>query len=102
MVERYKFILINENIPSVHLDLEYITTPILWCNKGIYGLIPLARIYNALENWKDINTGSTKKPTGVFYWHNTVKVPPQIAATLLCKDKNDKCTYRGKSGTKSE
>ena len=95
-------------ITYIHLDttmitlrLDNINCPILWNNKGQYGLIPFARIYNALENWKDRHFSIGLLPKGVFNWRDVIPVSPQIANALLGEDKDDKCTYRGKSSPTS-
>lgn len=100
MINRQSFIYIDVDTDSVQLNLEYVIFPVLWNHKGQYGLIPFPRIQNALENWKDTHVGSTEKPKGMFYWHkDLIYVSPQIANALLGEDKDDKCTYNGKSSS---
>lgn len=85
---------------GIKVNLICATSPILWNNEGRFGLIPLARIQNAFENWKDTHIGSTLVPVAKFYWSETIKISPQIANALLGEDKDDKCTYNSKGSTK--
>lgn len=105
MKKEFMYVAGNGNAIKVNLTLA--TSSILWCYKGLYGLIPFVRIQNALEHWKDLHTDANDDtPMGCFYWHDVIPVPLQIANALLGEDKDDKCTYRGKdspntSGTDS-
>lgn len=99
---KFSFHYIDVDTITVRLHhLEYINYPILWNNKGLYGLIPFAKIQNAFENWNNTHIGSTAIPHHKFYWHDVIKISPQIANALLGEDKDDKCTYRGKESPKS-
>ena len=91
--KRFNYSCIDGDI--IRLRLDKITMPILWNHKGIYGLIPFARIKNALELWKD-NLLSTcgGTPMADFNWPDVIPVSPQIANALLGDDKDDKCTYK--------
>lgn len=85
---------------DLRLKLELITSSILWKRNGLFGLIPFARIQNALECWKDSLLGIPGgTPMADFHWPDTIKVSPQIANALLGDDKDDKCTYNSKSST---
>ena len=90
---------VEANTVSIKINLAEITLPILWNNNGQYGLIPFARIQNDLEFCKDM--GEKNGSMGTYNWHDVIPVSPQIANALLGEDKNDKCTYRGKSSPKS-
>jgi len=55
---------------------------ILWCNDGLFGLIPMERVKNAvvLRNEK---RGAGMSPTPlVFHWHEAVKLTSSEAMKL--------------------
>lgn len=97
-----EIIYVDYKTESILLDLDYVDCPVLWNKKGLFGLIPLAKIKNKLEHWKDLDmSGGEDAPIGMFYWRDVIPVSPQIANALLGEDKDDKCTYKGKGGPKS-
>lgn len=95
MIKEFTYVTGNGN--AIKVNLAQVTSSILWCYRGLYGLIPFAKIQNAREHWKDLHTSANDDiPTACFYWHDVIPVSPQIANALLGEDKDDKCTYRGK------
>lgn len=96
MKKEFHYFCINKL--EIILLLNHVEHPILWNNNGQYGLIPFARIQNALENWKNVHDKDIV-PSEQFDWCDVIKISPQIANALLGEDKDDKCTYRGKDSS---
>lgn len=69
--------------------------PILWNKNGLYGIVPLAMIQNMVNGDITMNTMS-------IHWHETTKVPANIAKLFLGENENEQCDYKTKSGTQSQ
>lgn len=95
--KEFEYVGLDASLITIRLD--NINCSILWNNKGRYGLIPFAKIQNALEIWKDKHENIDVRPRETFSWAGVIPVPPQIANALLGEDKDDKCTYNSKGGT---
>lgn len=68
--------------PAVEDQLRECSQSILWCNDGLFGLIPAERVANAvfLRNEK---RGAGVSPTPLkFYWNEVVLLNPCQLAVL--------------------
>lgn len=61
---------------------------ILWNRDGMYGLVPLPRVKNAVINLNDCNkhramlVGVARLTSVVFTWGETEEIPPETGKTL--------------------
>ena len=82
---------------GIRVHLMCATSPILWNKEGLFGLISLAKIHNALKHFKDLHQDPELLPVIDFYWQDVIPVSSQIANALLGEDKDDKCVYKDKN-----
>lgn len=76
----------------ISLPLQYCKeskTAILWNYKGLFGLIPYAKIQNAYINNQNITPISH-----TFFWKDVFPVHIPVAKLFLCENENYQCTYR--------
>ncbi len=67
-------------------DLSKGLMPLVWFNKGLWGIIPVEIIANAFTNLEDRKRlpKLVKKPLiGKFYWDQCVPIPAKAAKALL-------------------
>lgn len=70
-------------------DFPYGPLPIIWYNQGLYGIIPIAIVTNAIECLK--NTKKVFKDDnidGVFTSGQTIEIPQEIGDQLTNKQFN--------------
>lgn len=72
--------------------------PILWNRDGRFGIIPVSRIENIIQNNKDMGI---KWEHLFFIWNDTLPIPQTAAKLLISEDVKSECTYSTKSDTPS-
>lgn len=56
--------------------------PILWCNDGLYALIPIERIRNDLDVLAGRRKFIGKNISLVFYWGEAIEIPVELGREL--------------------
>ena len=72
--------------------------PILWNRRGLFRIIPLAKIQNIIQRNKDMGA---KDERLFFNWYDAIQIDHTTVRLLLGDDVNNKCTYGGKSNAPS-
>lgn len=58
---------------------------ILWVKDGIYGLIPIEVVKNALDRADDLKNVCRKSTTSIllkFHWNETVEIPQEMGRSM--------------------
>lgn len=56
--------------------------PVLWCNDGLYGMIPKERIQNAVSTLKDVGHLARKLSSFGFTWGDVVEIPQETGRAM--------------------
>lgn len=59
--------------------------PILWCNKGLYGILPIEKVENMIQLMQDKQHIPILEnfSTGGFHWDEVEIIDPSLARLLL-------------------
>ena len=65
--------------------------PILWCRQGMFCIIPIQIIQNAIDNLKMQKrySGKISSPLVFFTWNQGIPVDPKIGYALLGEESNN-------------
>lgn len=58
---------------------------ILWCRDGMYGMVPIEVVKNAISLLRTINlyeTSYRRKYELTFFWNETVEIPPATGRSM--------------------
>lgn len=83
-----QFIYVVSNIKVLRLKFGDKIVPVLWNYRGLFGIIPKAKILN-----------EGQRGMCLIPWHDTIPVPQDVAKLFIGENVHSKGTYRPQSDT---